>query len=214
MDTQQQQLAISSYMASVRFMDQQVGRVLDALDRLKLRNETIVIFMSDHGFNLGEHDCWGKVSLWEGSVRAPVIISVPGYDQNYGTSCSTITELLDIYPTLIDICGFSDQKPEILQGKSLVGYLKENKTADKNAFAFTISKGGINASLRTQNFRYTRWGELAELKNEELYNHELDPEEQFNLADNADYRNILEEMRIKFEKARIRAKTGLQNQKN
>ncbi|HPE76824.1 MAG TPA: sulfatase [Draconibacterium sp.] len=214
MDTQQQQLAISSYMASVRFMDQQVGRVLDALDRLKLRNETIVIFMSDHGFNLGEHDCWGKVSLWEGSIRAPLIISVPGYEQNYGTSCSTITELLDLYPTLVDICGFSDQKPEILQGKSLAGYLKENKPEDKNAFAFTISKGGINASLRTQKFRYTRWGELAELKNEELYNHELDPEEQFNLADNADYRSILEEMRIKFEKARIRAKTGLQNQRN
>ena len=214
MDTQQQQLAISSYLASVRFMDQQVGRVLDALDRLNLRNETIVIFMSDHGFNLGEHDCWGKVSLWEGSVRAPLIISVPGFENNYGTSCSTITELLDLYPTLVDICGFSDQKPEILQGKSLVEYLKEKKPEDKNAFAYTISNGGKNASLRTQKFRYTRWGDAAELKNEELYDHENDTEEQFNLADNTKFKDVLDDMRAKFEKARVRAKTGLENKKD
>ena len=64
-------------MASVRFMDQQVGRLLDALDRLEIRDETIVVFISDHGYNLGEHDCWSKVSLWEGSVRVPMIISHP-----------------------------------------------------------------------------------------------------------------------------------------
>jgi arylsulfatase A-like enzyme len=214
MDELQQRQAISSYMASVRFMDQQVGRVLDALDRLKLRNETIVIFMSDHGFNLGEHDCWGKVSLWEGSIRAPLIISAPGYKNNYGISCSTITELIDLYPTLVDICGFSDQKPEILQGKSLIAYLKESKAEDNNAFAYTISNGGKNASLRTQKFRYTRWSEKAESGKEELYDHENDSEEQYNLADNAEYKDILEEMRVKFEKTRVRAKTGLQNHKN
>jgi arylsulfatase A-like enzyme len=214
MDKLQQREAIASYMASVRFMDQQVGRVLDALDRLKLRNETIVIFMSDHGFNLGEHDCWGKVSLWEGSVRAPLIISVPGYNQNYGTSCNTITELLDLYPTLVDICGFSDQKPEILQGKSLIAFLKENKPEDKDAVAFTISNGGKNASLRTSKYRYTRWGNSAEVRNEELYDHEKDSEEQFNLADNKDYKNVLEEMRAKFGKAQEKAKTGLHTRNN
>jgi arylsulfatase A-like enzyme len=213
MDELQQREAISSYMASVRFMDQQVGRVLDALDRLKLRNETVVIFMSDHGYNLGEHDCWGKVSLWEGSIRAPLIISVPGYENNYGTSYNTITELLDLYPTLVDICGFSAEKPEILQGKSLMGYLKENKPEDKNAVAFTISNGGKNASLRTSKFRYTRWGEMAEPGKEELYNHESDPEEQINQADNVDYQNVIQEMRVKFEEVRVRARAGLQNQK-
>lgn len=212
MDKYQQQLAISSYMASVRFMDQQVGRVLDALDRLKLRNETIVIFMSDHGFILGEHDSWGKVSLWEGSIRAPLIISVPGYEKNYGASCETITELLDLYPTLVDICGFSEQKPEILQGKSLIGYLQENKPEDKNAIAYTVSNGGKNASLRTSKYRYTRWGDLAKPEKEELYDHKQDPEEQFNLADNPDHKNVLEEMRIKFEKTKEKAKTGLQSQ--
>ena len=139
-----------------------------------------------------------------------MIISVPGYENNYGTSCSTITELLDLYPTLVDICGFSDQKPKILQGKSLLGYLKENKPQDKNAFAYTISNNGKDASLRTPKFRYTRWGETAQLKNEELYDHENDPEEQFNLADNLDYKGVLDELRMKFEKARVRARTGLQ----
>jgi len=214
MNELQQRQAIGAYMASVRFMDQQVGRVLDALDRLKLRNQTIVIFLSDHGYNLGEHDCWGKVSLWEGSVRAPLIISIPGYENNHGTSCNTITELLDLYPTLVDICGFSNEKPNILQGKSLIAYLKENKPEDKNARAFTISNGGKDASLRTEKWRYTRWGVSAETKNEELYDHEKDPEEQTNLADNSDYKTVLEEIRANFDQARVKAKTGIQNHKN
>ena len=212
MNELQQRQTISAYMASVRFMDQQVGRVVDALDRLKLRNETIVIFLSDHGYNLGEHDCWGKVSLWEGSVRAPLIISVPGYEKNYGTSCTTVTELLDLYPTLVDICGYSIQKPAILQGKSLIAYLKENKPEDKDAYAFTISYSGKDASLRTDKWRYTRWGETVGQKNEELYNHEVDPEEQINLADDPEHLKILEELRVKFEKAKEKARSGLKQQ--
>jgi arylsulfatase A-like enzyme len=153
------------------------------------------------------------VSLWEGSIRAPLIISVPGYEKNYGASCETITELLDLYPTLVDICGFSEQKPEILQGKSLIGYLQENKPEDKNAVAYTVSNGGKSASIRTSKFRYTRWGETAAKGKEELYNHESDPEEQFNQADNVDYKNILEEMGAMLEKRRVSARTGVQTQK-
>ncbi len=209
MNELQQQLTVSSYMASVRFMDQQVGRVLDALDRLNLRNETIVIFMSDHGYNLGEHDCWGKVSLWEGSVRAPLIISVPGYENNHGKVCNSITELFDIYPTLIDICGFSNQKPGVLQGKSLSGFLKEENPTETEAIAYSISNGGKDATIRTSKWRYTRWGEDVGEKNEELYNHELDPEEQNNLADNPGFSNDLNVLRTKFEIARYKARTGL-----
>jgi len=123
MNRLQQKQTISSYMASVRFMDKQVGRLLNALDRLDLRNETIVIFLSDHGYNLGEHDCWSKVSLWEGSVRVPLIVSVPGYEKNYGTTCKSIIELIDLYPTLTELCGYADQQPEILQGNSLEGFI-------------------------------------------------------------------------------------------
>jgi iduronate 2-sulfatase len=209
MNELQKRLTISAYMASVRFMDQQVGRLLNALDRLNLRNETIVIFLSDHGYNLGEHDCWSKVSLWEGSVRVPLIISVPGYETNYGNSCNTITELIDLYPTLTELCGFADQQPEILQGNSLAGYLSGEKQEDPNEFAYTVSYQSRDATLRTERWRYTRWGENIEQGNEELYDHKNDPEEFVNLAGNAGYKNVLKEMRNKFERARENAGTGL-----
>ncbi len=111
MNELQQKKTISAYMASVRFMDQQVERLMDALDRLDLREETIVVFLSDHGYNLGEHDCWSKVSLWEGSIRVPLILSYPGHKQAHGTSCSSIIELIDLYPTLTDLCGFGGPTP-------------------------------------------------------------------------------------------------------
>ena len=130
----QQKQTIAAYMASVRFMDQQVGRLLDALDQLNLREETIVIFISDHGFNLGEHDCWGKVSLWEGSIRVPMIVSVPGLEKNYGTTCSSISELIDLYPTLTELCGYSENQPEILQGKSLIEKLSGDKTKQQSEY--------------------------------------------------------------------------------
>ena len=203
-----QRRTISSYMASVRFMDQQVGRILDALDRLKLRNETIVIFISDHGYNLGEHDCWSKQSLWEGSVRVPLIISVPGtdYEKSYGSSSESIAELIDLYPTLTDLCGYSDKQPEILQGKSLVKFLSGNKQENSETYAYTVSYQGKDGSIRTNRWRYTRWGANTENNNEELYDHENDPEENVNLADSLDYQNILNQMRLKFEEAKQRTK--------
>lgn len=209
MNELQQRRTISSYMASVRFMDQQVGRLLDALDRLEFRKETIVVFLSDHGYNLGDHDCWSKVSLWEGSVRAPLIISVPGYENNYGTLCKTISEFIDLYPTLTELCGFTDQQPEILQGKSLIDYLSGKKQEDMDAYAYTVSYQGRDATLRTERWRYTRWGEEIEQGNEELYDHLNDPEEFVNLADNSDYQSILKEMRNKFVKAREKARINL-----
>lgn len=209
MSNLQKRQSISAYMASVRFMDQQIGRLLDALDRLDLREKTIVVFMSDHGFNLGEHNCWSKVSLWEGTVRAPLIISVPGYKNNYGTTCNTITEFIDLYPTLTELCGFDEQQPKILQGKSLVGYLKGDEFEDGENYAYTVSYGGRDASLRTDRWRYTRWGKKVELGNEELYDHKNDPEEFVNLADNIDYQNVLNEMRNKFEVAIKKANKGL-----
>ena len=204
MNNIQKRLTISSYMASVRFMDQQVGRLLDALDRLDLRDETIVIFLSDHGYNLGEHNCWSKVSLWEGSVRAPLIISVPGYENNYGTTCKTITEFIDLYPTITELCRFSDQQPDILQGKSLAGFIirdKGDKIEGENS-AYTVSYGGRDATVRTDRWRYTRWGEKPGQDNEELYDHKNDPEEHVNLVDDPDYKNVLNEMRDKFDRVR------------
>lgn len=202
----QKKQTVSAYMASVRFMDQQVGRLLDALDRLDLRKETLVIFISDHGYNLGQHDCWSKVSLWEGSVRVPMIISYPGNKSKHGSRCGSITELIDLYPTLAELCGLSEEQPEILQGKSLAGYIKDNAALDEEAFAYTISYGGEGASLRTPRWRYTRWGEEAEDGNEELYDHYTDPEENINLADRQDMKAILAEIRSVFESSRHKAR--------
>ncbi len=208
MNELQQRQTISAYMASVRFMDQQVGRLLDALDRLKIRDETIVIFISDHGYNLGEHDCWSKVSLWEGSVRVPMIISDPYNKSNNGISSKAITELIDLYPTLTELCGFSDKQPQILQGSSLAGIIKGEKRQEKESIAYTVTSDN-GATIRTDRWRYTRWGEDIENGNEELYDHNKDSEEHVNLAQNLEYQTTLIELRTKLEQARKNARNGL-----
>jgi iduronate 2-sulfatase len=208
MNEEQQRQAISAYMASVRFMDQQVGRLLDALDRLKIRDNTIVVFISDHGYNLGEHDCWAKHSLWEGVARVPMIISYPGYEKQHGTTSESITELIDLYPTLAELCGLSEKQPGILQGESLAGIIRGEKAEFRKTTAYTISHNK-GASIRTDRWRYTRWGEDAGMKNEELYDHKNDPEEFVNLVGEVEYQEILTEMREMLEKKRSEARSGL-----
>ncbi len=195
MDDLQKKKTISAYMASIRFMDQQVGRLMDALESLNLKDNTIVVFMSDHGYNLGEHDCWAKSSLWEGTVRVPMIISYPNNKNNHGETCETITELIDLYPTLSELCGLTDKQPKILQGKSLAKYIKGGKIIEQESVAYTVSYGGRAASIRTDEWRYTRWDDNSESKSEELYFHTNDPEEFNNLAYIPKYRNKLLEMR-------------------
>lgn len=212
MNEEQQRKAIRGYMASVRFMDEQVGRLLDALDRLGIRDETIVIFLSDHGYNLGEHDCWSKVSLWEGSVRAPLIISVPGeeYQDNQGTTCKSIVEFIDLYPTLADLCGLHTEIPDVLQGNSLYKYIKDSGAGNNSGYAYTITNRGNAGTLRTDRWRYTRWGEDIQKGNEELYDHYHDPEEHINLAGDPGRLDIMKEMRTKYEAARNKARSGLE----
>jgi arylsulfatase A-like enzyme len=208
MDETQKKKTISGYMASVRFMDQQVGRLLDALDRLGIRDNTIVIFISDHGYNLGEHDCWSKVSLWEGSVRVPMIISVPGpaYAETRGTACNEIVELIDLYPTLLDVSGYGDKAPAILQGESLAKCLTGKAATMADPTAYSITYGGKAATIRTERWRYTRWEGNAE----ELYDHRQDPEEHHNLAGQPSSQKHLAEMRRLLEVKRKQiANTGM-----
>lgn len=211
MDELQQRKTISAYMASVRFMDEQVGRLLDALDRLELREETIVVFLSDHGYNLGEHDSWSKSSLWEGSVAAPMIISVPGtaYKEKYGSTNNSVTELLDLYPTLVDLGGYAGETPSILQGESLASILTGTKKGKNNNYAYTITNGG--ATIRTDRWRYTRWGDDAEGENEELYDHNNDPEEHVNLVGETSKNGDLLQLRVQFEEARKKALNGIES---
>lgn len=211
MSEQQQKETISAYMASVRFMDEQVGRLLNALDQLSLRENTIVVFISDHGYNLGEHDCWSKVSLWEGSVRVPLIISAPGnqFSPNYGTSTDATVELIDLYPTLTDLVGYAGLQPEILQGESLMKYLIDSSQKPEDSYAYTVSYGGTAATIKLGSWRYTHWGEGAKGDNEELYNHATDPEEHQNLVDDSAAQSVLARMRSKLEEAQQRAQNAL-----
>jgi arylsulfatase A-like enzyme len=212
MNETQKQKTISGYMASVRFMDEQVGRLLDGLDRLGIRDETIVVFISDHGYNLGEHDCWSKLSLWEGSVRVPMIISHPDHQELGGKVVEKVVELIDLYPTLAEFGGLSDTQPGILQGESLAGYIDAAREPENHEFAYTVLRGGKSASLRTERWRYTRWSEDAEAVNEELYDHQTDPEEHVNLVGDEGHVDTLEMLRNKFEDTRQKARNGLPEQ--
>lgn len=205
MDPTQKKQAISGYMASIRFMDQQVGRLMDALEELGLKEHTIVVFISDHGYNLGEHDCWSKVSLWEGSIRVPMIISNPFNKRNHGQVCETVTELIDLYPTLTDLCGLSEQQPDILQGKSYAPYLADGQPIEQPGVAYTVSYKGTAASVRTDDWRYTRWGDDKTLEGEELYHHGSDPEEYHNLANDPKHQDQLIALQKLLESCRARA---------
>jgi arylsulfatase A-like enzyme len=209
MDPLQKQKTISGYMASVKYMDQQVGRLLDALDRLQIRDSTIVIFISDHGYNLGEHDCWAKSSLWEGTVRIPMIISHPGEPDHHGHTCSHITELVDLYPTLTELCGLEEMQPSILQGKSFASSITGEMKESAEGLAYTTTRGGHASTIRTDSWRYTRWSEDPVPGMEELYDHENDPEEHLNLADDPAFTDELRKMRIMFDRAREEARNGI-----
>jgi iduronate 2-sulfatase len=182
LDEAQRREALRAYYATISFMDAQVGRVLDALDKLKLTDKTIIVLWSDHGYNVGQHGQWMKQSLFENSARVPLIISAPG--QSKGKSSGRTVELVDIYPTLAELCGLDPGQK--LQGESLAPLLK-NPAARWTKPAYTqVRRGQIfGRSVRTERFRYTEWdGGKAGV---ELYDHEKDPNEFTNLAKDPNY---------------------------
>ncbi len=167
-----------AYYAAISFVDAQIGRVLDAVDRLGLRENTIIVFWSDHGYHLGEHGLWMKMSCFEESARVPCIIAPPAA-KSAGKTCPRTVELIDLYPTLTDLAGLTP--PAGLQGRSLRPLL-ENPDASWPHPAYTqVQRGAFPGhSVRTDRWRYTEWA-LGE-KGAELYDHEKDPKELHNLA--------------------------------
>jgi iduronate 2-sulfatase len=179
----QRREAIRAYYASISFMDVQVGRVLDALDRLNLTQNTSIVFWSDHGYQLGEHGQWMKQSLFEPSARAPLLIGGAGVSARNRPSRRTV-ELLDLYPTIAGLCAL-EGAPTNLHGRSLTPLLRDaNARWDKPAVTQVYRPRAGNPimgySLRTERHRYTFWNEGAE--GEELYDYEKDPREMRNLS--------------------------------
>lgn len=171
--------AIRAYLACVSFLDEQVGRVLDALDASGQADDTVVVLTADHGFLLGEHGLWFKKYLYEPSCRVPLIIADPRRPAAHGHHHADPVELLDLYPTLSELLG--TDPPAGLEGVSLAGSIDDPR-ADTGRAAVTTVKldGHPGASVRTRRYRYTRWADDA--LPPELYDHDSDPAERQNLA--------------------------------
>lgn len=167
--------AIQAYHASITFMDAQAGVVLDALERLGLSEQTVVVFTSDHGYHLGDHGLWMKMSLFERSARVPLIITSPGAKAN-GQAARGLAELVDLYPTLADLSGL--QAPDYLDGVSLRPMLDDANETVREA-AFTQARDGY--AVRSDRWRYIEWSEGA--KGAQLYDMERDPNETNNLVE-------------------------------
>ena len=193
--------AMQGYYAAISFLDAQLGRLLDAMDRLGLWENTVVVFLSDHGYHMGEHKLWQKTTLFENSARVPLIVAAPGFDSTRGKKSDAVVELVDLYPTLADLAGL--EAPPHVQGASVRPQLQDvsapGKAAALTTFITTDRQhvGNVrhrpNAqgySLRTKRWRYTEWGENA-WQGLELYDHQNDPKEFTNLASDPDYADEL-----------------------
>jgi arylsulfatase A-like enzyme len=201
------QQARRAYLASISFMDAQVGRVVDALGRLGLADNTIIVFTSDHGYHMGEHGLWQKMSLFEESARVPLLIVAPGVAKE-GVAAGSPVSHVDLFPTLAELC--TVKAPENLQGQSLVPMLRDPSATGRNWAVTQVMRGGgpLRASvttnvsaegpryfgytLRTPRWRYTEWDEGR--KGRELYDHEADPRELTNLAQQPEHSGTIEDL--------------------
>ncbi len=194
------------YYAATSYADAQIGKVLDELDRLDLRKNTIVVLWSDHGYHLGEHTLWAKTSNFELDARVPLIIATPQHTPEQ--RCEALVDLLDLYPTLADLCGLP--APKELEGVSLRPLLEDPSAVVKQAAITQHPRPAyygddeplvaMGYSMRTDRFRYTEWRRAAagnetgdgSVVARELYDHEDDPAETVNLAEQSVYEATIE----------------------
>jgi uncharacterized sulfatase len=204
--------AKQAYFASTSFMDAQVGRVLDALERLDLAENTIVVFTSDHGYHLGEHGMWQKRSLFENSARVPMVIYKPGMKAG-NMQTTKLVELIDLYPTLASLCGLD--VPGHVMGKDLSGLLDGEDVVTRTASLTTENRNEriegrqtyyTGHTIRTDRYRYTEWDRGKH--GVELYDHDVDPVEMNNLADDREFDDVRAKMAVLMEQKldMIRAK--------
>jgi iduronate 2-sulfatase len=201
MTPQQHRDCLRAYYAAISFVDAQVGRLLDALERLNLIENTTIIFWADHGFMVGEHGQWQKTKLFEASVRVPFLMAGAGVPAA-GKACKRTSEHLNVYPTLVELCGLKGA-PSNVQGRSLVPLLgNPDASWDHPALSQVtrrIQSGPVMGySLRTEQYRYTMWAGGAE--GEELYDYDADPGELRNLAGDSGAGALKQQLRAQLER--------------
>lgn len=171
--------AIQAYHASTSFVDAQVGRVVDALDRLGLAERTIIVFTSDHGYHLGDHGLWQKYSLFERAARVPMIIAVPS-GKGAGRTATGLVEMVDLYPTLAALCGLTG--PAYLEGVDLRPVFDDPSRPVKTAAFSQIKRGAVDGfSVRTERWRYTEWNDAGKWS-AQLFDEQQDPGETSNVV--------------------------------
>ena len=180
---------MQAYHACVSFIDTQLGLVLSSLKKNKLWEDTIIVFTSDHGYHLGDHFIWGKVTLFDIGAKVPFIVRAPRISKG-GTKSDAMVELIDVYPTLADLADL--KSPSHLQGVSLRPLLGNPDRLGKKKYAYSVVTRGpkLGYALRNQNWRYGKWPD-----GEELYNLRNDPQEKKNLAQKKHTKERLEEFR-------------------
>lgn len=182
------QKVLEAYYASVSYMDAQVGKIIDAIDRLGLRENTIVVFTADHGYHLGEHDLWQKMSLHDESTRIPLLIDSPNVKPLVSP---TLSQQIDIYPTLAELSGL--KIPQHIQGKSLVRAMKDSsEVIHESVYCL---RGKNDHMLRTDRWTLIKYGKGGV----ELYDMKNDPKQFVNLADEAKYQVVLSELQMMLE---------------
>jgi arylsulfatase A-like enzyme len=182
-DANQKTNLVRSYLACTSFVDSQVARLLTALENSGQADNTIIVLWSDHGFHLGEKEITGKNTLWEESTRVPLIFAGPGISKN--ADCQQPAELLDIYPTLIDLCGLP--KNNILEGHSLLPQLKDATTI--RDFPAITTHNHDNHSVRSERYRYIQYADGSQ----EFYDLQSDPNEWTNLASQSEVQSLIEQ---------------------
>jgi arylsulfatase A-like enzyme len=191
---------IHGYYAAVSYMDAQVGKLLDELERSGLDKNTIIVLWGDHGWHLGDHGLWCKHDNYEQATRAPLIISSPGFKG--GQKAQGLSEFVDIFPTLTDLAGLT--LPVGLAGQSLVPMIKNPKAEVKSYAQSQYPRNGdkiMGYTIRTKQYRYVAWYEENFRKNKilgdvkpvavELYDYKKDALERDNLAERPEYKEVL-----------------------
>lgn len=198
------------YYASISYLDANVGKVVDALDRLGLSENTIIVFASDHGFHIGERKLWAKTTNFELDARVPLIIAAPQATETRGKSTDGIAELVDLYPTLASLAGLP--APAETDGVDL-SPLFSNPESSVRDHALSLfprpnyyrgKPEAMGYSLRTPEFRYTEWRdyETQDLIARELYDHTRDPLETVNQARNPEYKGAITELEAELTAAK------------